>query len=230
MLPNKAQSQNETLYMWKNGVVINQQSVRTADLDSITFSSPEVTICNQVWATKNLNVSTYRNGDPIPQVTDPTQWANLTTGAWCYYNNDAANGPIYGKLYNWHAVNDSRGLAPTGWHVPTDIEWTTLTDCLGGESVAGGQMKATGTLEAGTGLWSSPNTSATNSSGFTALPSGIRYNGGPFAPIGSTASWWSSTEILTNSAWNLILTQYSGGILTESNIKTYGYSVRCIKN
>jgi uncharacterized protein (TIGR02145 family) len=99
----------------------------------------------------NLNVSHYRNGDVIPQVTDPTAWSSLTTGAWCYYNNDTANGTVYGKLYNWYAVNDPRGLSPQGWHVPTDAEWTNLTSCLGGESLAGGKMKATT-------LWDSPNT------------------------------------------------------------------------
>ncbi len=101
-----------------------------------------VTIGNQTWTKSNLNVSRYRNGDPIPQVQDPSQWANLTTGAWCYYNNDPANGLIYGKLYNWYAVNDPRGIAPIDWHVPSDAEWTILTDFLGGINVAGGKMKA----------------------------------------------------------------------------------------
>ena len=105
---------------------------------------PSITICNQVWMLKNLDVSTYRNGDPIPQVTDPTTWVGLTTGAWCYYNNDPANGAIYGKLYNWYAVNDPRGLAPTGWHVPSDAEWTELSTCLDAISPTGnvgGKMK-----------------------------------------------------------------------------------------
>src|SRR4030095_15485991 len=90
------------------------------------------TICDQDWMVKNLDVTTYRNGDIIPEVTDPTVWAALTTGAWCYYENNSTNGTTYGKLYNWYAVNDPRGLAPTGWHVPTDAEWTTLSTCLGG--------------------------------------------------------------------------------------------------
>ena len=111
---------------------------------------PTIQICNQIWMQKNLAVDHYRNGDPIPQVTDPTEWASLTTGAWCYYNNDPANGSIYGKLYNWFAVNDPRGLAPTGWHIPTDdrdiptsSEWQLLSDCLGGNEIAGGKMKST---------------------------------------------------------------------------------------
>src|SRR5436190_23369500 len=134
-----------------------------------------VTICDQVWMIKNLDVSTYRNGDPIPEVTDPSQWAGLTTGAWCYYENNSANGTIYGKLYNWYAVNDPRGLAPLGWHVPSDEELTTLTSCLGGVFVAGGTMKETGTTH-----WLAPNTEATNSSGWTGLPGGYRNEFGSF--------------------------------------------------
>ena len=175
LVTNKTYSQNEELVIWKNGTAIYSQSTSLAAMDSITFRpSNEVTICNQVWATRNLDVTTYRNGDPIPQVTDIGQWGTLTTGAWCYYNNDPANGATYGKLYNWYAVNDPRGLAPAGWHVPSDSEWTTLTDCLGGVSIAGGEMKATGAMETGTGLWFAPNVGANNSSGFTGLPGGGR--------------------------------------------------------
>ena len=104
---------------------------------------PTVKIGIQTWTTKNLDVATYRNGDPIPQVQDATAWAILTTGAWCYYQNNTENGTNYGKLYNWYAVNDSRGLAPNGFHIPTDAEWTTLSTLLGGEAVAGGKMKTT---------------------------------------------------------------------------------------
>src|ERR1035437_3981549 len=124
-------------------------------------SIPSVTICSQIWMLKNLDVSTYRNGDAIPQVTDSIQWVNLTTGAWCYYNNNSANGPVYGKLYNWYAVNDPRGLAPVGWHVPSHAEWTELSICLYAISPTGnvgGKMKSTGTIEAATGLWYAPNT------------------------------------------------------------------------
>ena len=116
-------------------------------LTTIMFSTSgyaqTVTIGNQVWTSKNLDVSTYRNGDAIPQVQDANAWENLTTGAWCYYDNDASNGTKYGKLYNWYAVNDPRGLAPKGYHIPTDAEWTQLSDYLGGESKAGTKMKTT---------------------------------------------------------------------------------------
>ena len=147
--------------------------------DEKTYTS--LTIGTQQWMDKNLDVATYRNGDLIPYVTDPTTWAALTTGAWCYYNNDPSNNGSYGKLYNWYAVNDPRGLAPVGWHVPTDIEFTTLTTALGGASVAGGKMKVTGT----TTTWNSPNTGATNTSGWAGLPGGFRFSGGEFSFIGT---------------------------------------------
>src|ERR1035437_5597261 len=157
-------------------------------------SIPSVTICSQIWMLNNLEVTTYRNGDPIPQVTDSIQWVNLTTGAWCYYNNNSANGPVYGKLYNWYAVNDPRGVAPAGWHVPSDAEWTTLSTCLGGDLIAGGPMKETGTTH-----WTYANSGATNSSGFTGLPGGYRTNVGTFNVVGSAGGWWSSTEATTSN-------------------------------
>lgn len=162
---------------------------------------PNTTIGTQTWQTKNLDVSTYRDGTPIPQVTNSTQLTNLTTGARCYSSNDA----IYGKLYNWYAVagihdNDpstpNKILATQGWHVPTDAEWTTLTTFLGGESVAGGKMK-----EAGTAHWLSPNLGATNSSGFTGLPAGT-INNVSFLGVGTNCYWWSSSEISTTNVWS----------------------------
>lgn len=184
-----------------------------------------VTIGNQVWMAKNLDVDHYRNGDLIPEVKDSAQWANLTTGAWCYYNNDTANGAIYGKLYNWHAVNDSRGLAPDGWHVPSDAEWTLLSTYLGGESVAGGKLK-----EAGTTHWQSPNKDATNEIGFTALPCGIRYWYGAFNGIGLWGNWWSSTEYGTSNAWFRGLGCDYSYLYRYSIDKEEGFSVRCVKD
>lgn len=180
-----------------------------------------VTIGTQIWMTKNLDVSTYRNGDPIPQVQDHTAWAALTTGAWCYNENSTANGTTYGKLYNWYAVNDPRGLAPVGYHVPSDTEWTALTTFLGGENVAGGKMKATT-------LWASPNT-ATNSSGFTGLPGGFRSNDGAFSNVGSIGYWWSSSEDGTH-AWLRYLF-YNEDVATRNyNNKIDGFSVRCLRD
>jgi uncharacterized protein (TIGR02145 family) len=184
------------------------------DIDGNTYSS--VTIGTQCWMQKNLTVSKYRNGDPIPQVTDPTAFANLTTGAWCYYNNDTVNGAIYGKLYNWYAVNDPRGLAPTGYHVATDTEWLTLTTYLGGLLSSGGKMKETGTAH-----WLTPNTGATNSSGFTAFgPASLTYEG----------RWWTSTEYTSLLGWDFRL--YNDSILVSRNYnyKSDGYPVRCIKD
>ena len=199
-----------------------------------------ITICDQDWMVKNLDVDHYRNGDPIPQVTDHAVWSGLTTGAWCYYKNDPANGVIYGKLYNWFAVNDPRGLAPKGWHVPTDAEWTTLEDCLGGWQVAGGKIKSSGTIEARTGLWLSPNTGATNSSGFTGLPGGVRVGDGAidFSSINRGSYWYSSTEFSSDRAWNR-QTFFDGSYLQschEQNTpqacstKWIGMSVRCIRD
>ncbi|MBU3714533.1 MAG: hypothetical protein FGM46_06245, partial [Ferruginibacter sp.] len=163
---------------------------------SVPDALPTIQIGTQKWMSKNLDVAFYRNGDPIPQVTDPTAWASLTTGAWCYYNNDPIQGNKYGKLYNWYAVNDPRGLAPQGWHIPTDAEWTMLATTLGGASLAGGKMKEPGTLN-----WTTPNTGADNSSGFAGLPGGYRYDAGTFYNIGSFGGWWSSTESSTVRAW-----------------------------
>jgi uncharacterized protein (TIGR02145 family) len=198
-----------------------------------TTPATSVTIGTQVWATVNLNVTTYSDGTPIPQVTDPAAWAALTTGAWCYYSNLFANRNTYGKLYNWYAVagihdtdaaTPNKILAPTGWHIPTDAEWTTLTTTLGGESVAGGAMKATT-------LWNSPNTVATNISGFTGLPGGYRvYFNGTFSNVGVYGYWWSSSEADTTSAWNRNLFAYSGYAYINYNDKSYGFSVRCLRD
>jgi uncharacterized protein (TIGR02145 family) len=188
-------------------------------------ATDEVVIGTQTWKTRNLDVTTYRNGDPIPQVTDPTAWANLTTGAWCYYENNTANGPIYGKLYNWYAVNDPRGLAPTGYHVPSDAEWTTLTTFLGGVNVAGGKMK-----ETGTSLWQSPNTDATNSSSFTGLPGGYRTYFGTFVYVGYEGIWWSSSESVTTDAWYRNLVYNIGSAFRYDNDKEVGFSVRCLRD
>ena len=182
--------------------------------------------------TKNLDVTTYRNGDPIPQVRDQQEWQSFTTGAWCWYLNDSASyNSIYGKLYNWYAVNDSRGLAPLGWHVPSDEEWTTLANCLGGESVAGGKMK-----EAGTSHWLTPNGNATNESGFTALPGDARFtlSTDGWAPnlLGDWGNWWSSTENVTTYAFCRQLNWYSGNLYKEvtGQLKSDGFSVRCVRD
>jgi uncharacterized protein (TIGR02145 family) len=240
---NALQAQNDTIYFWKNGTLKLKESIKTADLDSITFkrlvaANPNVTIGTQVWATKNLDVSTYSDGRLIPQVTDAATWAALTTGAWCYINNDSAFGTTYGKLYNWYAVagiwnevsktdeSQRKKLAPSGYHVPSEAEWTSLTDYLGGYNVAGEAMR-----EADTAHWFSPNAGATNSSGFTALPGGYRNYPGNFASSRFSGYWWSSSaDGTTANAWNRGLYYNSGSVYRSSDSKKIGFSVRCIKD
>jgi uncharacterized protein (TIGR02145 family) len=193
---------------------------------------PSVTIGTQVWTNKNLDVTTYRDGTPIPQVTDPTAWAALTTGAWCYYNNDPANGAIYGKLYNWYAaagIYDNASLnnpslrkqfAPIGWHVPSDGEWTTLGLSLGGDAVAGGKMKETGFSH-----WTATNTAATNSSGFTGLPGGYIYSNGLPYGINTIGCWWSSTSGINRS-----INFNAGNLGRDGYWLGGGFSIRLVKD
>ena len=186
---------------------------------------PTIVIGTQQWMNKNLDVAFYRNGEPIPQVTDATAWAALTTGAWCYYNNDPIQGNKYGKLYNWYAVNDPRGLAPQGWHIPSDAEWTILETTLGGSSVAGGKMK-----EAGIVNWTSPNTAGNNNSGFVALPGGYRISSGTFSNLGISGYWWSASENLISFAWSRNLFNNVGDINKGYVNKQFGFSVRCLRD
>jgi uncharacterized protein (TIGR02145 family) len=199
-----------------------KKSTGWVSLSESFVALPTVVIGTQQWMEKNLEVSTYRDGTVIPEVTDPTAWLALTTGAWCYYNNDPLNGAIYGKLYNWYAVNDSRGLCPAGWHVPTISEWTTLSTLLGGDAVAGGKMKTPGTTR-----WSGSNLSATNSSGFAGLPGGSRSN--IFEDVGNKAYWWSSSQG-THDVWARSLISSHGYISVVGSFPDYGYSVRCIRD
>jgi uncharacterized protein (TIGR02145 family) len=195
------------------------------DVDGNVFQV--VTIGTQVWMSENLKVTHYRNGDPIPNVTDAATWANFGAGAFCNYDNDANTVSVYGRLYNWHAVSDSRGLAPAGWHVASEAEWQTLIDYLGGAAVAGGKLK-----EFGTAHWSAPNLGATNESRFTALPTGIRYIGGTFYGVGTEDGFWSSTEISSGSidAWYYGLGHNDGAIWRHNHHKQIGFSVRCVKD
>jgi uncharacterized protein (TIGR02145 family) len=186
-----------------------------------------VQIGTQKWMQRNLDVSTYRNGDSIKYIDNDQDWidaGNKKEGAWCYYNNDPVNGAIYGKLYNWYAVNDSRGLAPSGYHVPSDEEWTVLTNYLGGEIVAGGKLK-----EAGTTHWYSPNDGATNSNGFSALPGGFRFIYGN-RDLRDSGYWWSATEYGDTSAWLRSLYYHGTFIYRSYYYKVEGFSVRCIKD
>ena len=198
------------------------------DIDGNVYRT--VTIGTQVWTVENLKTTKLNDGTPIPLLTDNTEWRSLTTPGYSWYNNDAATyKTTYGALYNWHAVNTGK-LAPTGWHVPTDAELTILTTYLGGEGIAGGKMKSTGTIEAGTGLWYSPNTGATNESGFTAVPAGSRSLDGTFGDIGDDGYWWSSSEYGTNYAWSRDLYYGLSTVGRSNDLKNFGLSVRCLRD
>ena len=181
---------------------------------------------NRTWTTSNLNVSRFRNGDQIKEVNSNEEWIKSYENkdpAWCYYDNDPKNGEKYGKLYNWYCVKDARGLAPAGYHVPSDAEWTVLTNFLGGEDLAGQKMKST------TG-WSN-NGHGTNSSGFNGLPGGSRIEGGNFLGITEGGSWWSSSEESEGYAWNRHLEYYDETMVNRNTFNNYdGLSVRCIKD
>jgi len=187
--------------------------------------SQNVTIGNQVWMAENLNVDKFRNGDPIPEAKTESEWqlaGENKQPAWGYYNNDPANGDKLRKLYNWYAVNDPRGLAPNGWKVPSDTEWTVLTDYLGGEAAAGTKMKSTsGWEEAGNG---------TNESGFSALRGGFRDSGGKFNWVNSHGGWWSSTEKDTDDALHRHMNSSDGVVYGGGFNKKNGLSVRCIRD
>jgi uncharacterized protein (TIGR02145 family) len=186
---------------------------------------PDVEINTQFWTACNLDVETYNNGNLIPHITDPTDWANTTTGAWCYYENNSVTGCTYGKLYNWYAVNDPRGLAPNGYHIPTEAEWLTLYNELGGDSLAGGPLKETGFSH-----WLTPNDGATNSSSFSALPGGYRDEFGSFSSINTLGLWWGSEAFDSVDAWNRYLTYDGTYISTASFSKNSGTSVRLIRD
>ena len=195
---------------------------KITDKDGNIYTS--VTIGTQVWMVENLKTTKFNDGTSIPNVTDNTAWIRLTTPGYCWYNNDVANKTPYGALYNWYAVNTGK-LCPTGWHVPSDAEWTELTDYLGGESVAGGKLKETGTIH-----WDSPNTGATNETGFTALPGGGHDVDGTFGYVGEIGIWCSATAYNTYDAWGRFI-GYSDSYLDRNHMgKEIGVSVRCLRD
>lgn len=204
------------------GIVTNPGAGVTFD----GYSYTSIVLGNgQEWMAENLRNSSYANGDPIPNVTDGTQWQSLATGAWAHYENNNNYENPYGKLYNWYTVADPRNICPTGWHVPSDAEWTDLSDYLGGEVIAGGKMKSTDTQ-----YWTSPNIDASNESDFSGLPGGRRYDFGTFVQLGGYGLWWSSTEDNGPTAWSRGLGYDYGNLYRYSNGKQSGFSVRCLKD
>lgn len=217
-------------------------SSKENDKNIVADDYPSVIIGTQEWMTENLNVDVFRNGDPIPEAKSNSEWEKASDEkkpAWCYYDNDPSNGQIYGKLYNWYAVNDPRGLAPESWHIPTDEEWTVLTEYLTEKelikesntitfwykSSPGGKMKSTGTQ-----YWESPNKDASNSSGFSGLPGGMRGINGDFDNVGSLGFWWSSSEYDTLDAWSCYLNYSVNHAMWKCGTKYNGYSVRCLRD
>ena len=196
----------------------------TLSEEAVLNQYPLVTIAGKVWMQENLASKFYRNGDAIPYVSWGATWSTLKTPAWCYYNNDPASEAIYGLMYNWYAVNDPRGIAPDGWHVATVAEWTGLVDFLGGGSIAGGQLKAVSPL------WNSPNTDATNSSEFTALPGGNRGNGGTYVGRGTGGVWWTANEYGPNGSWFYSMKHNDATCNRAGASKQDGFSVRCVKD
>ncbi|MBC8490609.1 MAG: fibrobacter succinogenes major paralogous domain-containing protein, partial [Bacteroidetes bacterium] len=187
-----------------------------------------VKIGSQVWMAENLNVDKFRNGDAIPHAKTNEEWEKAGKNgepAWCYYDNDPANGEKYGKLYNWYVVKDQRGLAPEGWHTPSDKEWTTLTDYLGGKDAAGKKMKSTSGWE--------DDGNGTNESGFSGLPGGYRgYDGTVVENIGSYGYWWSTTASTSTRAWIRCLNSYYLGVSRGpvAQNKRFGFSVRLVRD
>jgi formylglycine-generating enzyme len=182
------------------------------------------TIGRQIWLVENLKTTKYNDGSPIPLIKDGHAWSRLTTAGYCFYNNDVTfNKATYGAIYNWYTVNTNK-LCPNGWHVPSDAEWKTLTNYLGGEDAAGGKLKETGISH-----WSTPNDGATNSSGFTALPGGYRQEDGSFYNINDDNTWWSSTLNNNNAFGRNVNYNYSYVTNTSYN-KNFGFSVRCLRD
>lgn len=191
------------------------------DADGNTYNT--IWINGRQWMKENLKTTKYNNGTSIPNVTDNGAWGGLSTPAYCWYNNDQPTyGNTYGALYNWYAVNTGN-LCPAGWHVPTDAEWTALTDYVGGASIAGTKLKATSG-------WNSGG-NGTDDFGFSALPGGYRRNGdGTFLSVGSRGYWWSSTESDAASAWSRRVAYDYGSVDRGYGSKRYGFSVRCVRD
>jgi uncharacterized protein (TIGR02145 family) len=199
---------------------INTPEPAIVDVDGNSYSS--VKIGNQIWMVENLKVTHYRNGDDILNDFEST------IGAYCWYNNDKINNEgIYGALYNWYAVVDKRNICPSGWHVPTDEEWSILTDYLGGNDIAGGKMKETGNVHWNVG----GNIGATNESGFTALPGGHATNATYFYELNEAGYWWTATESTSNEAWNRYIFGKNDNMVRDMPwVKSKSFSVRCIKD
>lgn len=198
--------------------------------DHVGNSYGTIIIGSQEWMAENLKTTHYSNGIPIENPTIDSEWQNNTNGAYAWYNNDINWKDSYGALYNWHAVNNSNGLCPLGWHLPTDAEYTVLSNYLDGTSVAGGKMKSTRTFPDPHPRWNNPNADATNISNWSGFPGGLRSTSGSFFSIGNFGYWWSSSEYFTSQAWIRHLDSNVGIVYKLDSAKGNGFSVRCLKD
>ncbi len=219
IVPGISASNPQGLYSMGNGV---------ADINGNFYSS--IIISGQEWMMSNLQVTQYRNGDVIPTNLDAGTWQGTTSGGVANYDDLSANVSIYGRLYNWYAVNDARGVCPTGWHVPTDAEWSTLETALGGSVGAGMKMKESGTIAMGNGQWMTGYEPATNESGFSAQPGGYRYFSGTYNGQTAWANFWTNTETGPGYAWDRELFYNNSNSNRVAIDKHTGFSVRCLKD
>lgn len=203
--------------------IINDPDPVLEDVDGNIYET--VTIGDQVWMAENLKTTRFSDGTAIPLVSLDSKWESLTTPGYCWYDNDKiANGETYGALYNWYAV-DTEKLCPSGWHVPSDEEWTTLTTYLGGDSIAAADLKESGTMH-----WETPNTGANNVTNFTALPGGYRDTVGVYFGIENYGFWWTASSISGVSAHNRSMSYASQAVISPHAFKRFGFAIRCIKD
>ena len=246
LIGNVVMSQVDSVYFVKGDSILSVYA--TTDVDSVIFYRPNdssetslvkygegatdidgnayqsVIIGTQEWMVENLRTTKYSDGTSIPNVTGDYEGAMDTTGAWSHYDNDSTQyEAMYGKLYNWYAVETGK-LCPTGWHVPTDAEWTVLTDYL----TANGHNGTEGTALKATSGWSS--NSGTDDYGWLGLPGGNRYSNGYFDGISRTGTWWSSSEFHANYAWACMVDDGKDNATKSGNIKKTGFSVRCLRD
>lgn len=209
------------------GREVNFTTYAIQDIDGNLYHS--INIEKQEWMQENLKTTKFSDGSKIQNVTQTSEWINLSLGAYCDYDNNPSNVATFGRLYNGYTVTDQRNVCPSGWHVPSLDEWDILINNLGGVNIAGGKMKSIGTAQNGDGFWNSPNTGATNESGFTGLPGGTRFDLGDFRDIKSFGHWLSSDSRF-GYTWSIRLQDNHTMVEKYNNYSHIGHSIRCVKD